>query len=255
MTAWNGLALRAFAEAAAVLGDDRYLSLAQGIAEFLTGQATQGDRLLRSWRKGMPGPEGFCDDYAASALGMFALYQATGEERWYLHGEHLTRTMIQRFADDTGGFFATASDGEQLIARPKNIHDNPTPSDNALAAEALAVLAAYTGEPELYKRFERTIQSVGTSLSTHPGAHGHLLGVWLANPLREVAVAGSPGDRQPFLDVAWGRFRPDVVLALGDGRMTSVPLLEGRPSGAGALAFVCRGFVCDLPAGSASALL
>ncbi|MEN8233916.1 MAG: thioredoxin domain-containing protein, partial [Actinomycetota bacterium] len=254
VTAWNGLALRAFAEAAAILGDEGYLATAHGIAEFLTGPAWNDGRIRRSWRRGTPGPNGFCDDYAATALGLFALYQATGEERWYQLAEEATRTMIRLFADDTGGFYATASDGERLITRPKNVHDNPTPSDNALAAEALAVLAAYTGDADLSRMVEDAVRSIGTSLSMNPGAHGHALGVWLANPIREVAVVGRSAERRPFIKAVWEGFRPDVVVAEGDGEAADVPLLVGRTPGEGARAYVCRGFVCDLPAESPTAL-
>ena len=254
VSAWNGLALRAFAEAGAVLRSDDYLSVAQGIAGFLTETALVDGRLLRSWRKGRNGPDGFCDDYAAAALGLFAFYQATGEERWYRIAEEITRTMVELFADEDGGFFATAVDAEELIARPKNTHDNPTPSDNALAAEALATLAAYTGDPELFTLLERTIQSVGPSLSTQPWAHGSLLGVWLASPMREVAIVGPPEHRHPLVDVVWEQFRPDTVVAQGSGSASDVPLLDGRGSEERAMAYVCRGFICDLPTESADHL-
>ncbi len=248
VTAWNGLALRAFAEAGAVLGSEAYLDVARGIAGFITEIAMRDGRLLRSWRHGRNGPIGFCDDYAAAALGLFALYQATGDERWYRSAEELTRTMVSLFSDEDGGFFASASDGEALIARLKNTHDNPTPSDNALAAEAIATLAAYTGDPELDGMLERTIRSIGPSLPAQPWAHGSLLGVWLAAPMREVAVIGPAADRRPLFDVVWNRFRPDTVLAVGDGTKSDVPLLADRSPGAtGARSFVCRNFVCDLP--------
>ena len=250
VSAWNGLALSAFAEAGAVLRNEDYLSVARGIAEFLTETAMFDGRLLRSWRLGHNGPNGFCDDYAAVALGLFALYQATGEEQWYRGAEQLTRTMVELFADEDGGFFATAADAEQLIARPKNTHDNPTPSDNALAAEALATLAAYSGDPDLFALLEQTIQSIGPSLSTHPWAHGALLGVWLASPMREVAIVGSPEHRQPLVDVVREQFRPGTVVACGPGSASGVPLLDGRGPGERAMAYVCRGFVCDLPAES-----
>jgi len=250
VTAWNGFALRAFSEAAGILGESRYLTAARGIAAFITGPALDGDRLLRSRRGGRPGPAGFCDDYASAALGLFSLYQATGEERWYVHAEHLARVMIERFSDDAGGFYATAADEQALIARPKNFHDNPTPSDNALAAEALAILAAYTGEADLYDRSEATIRSAGPGISTQPAVHGHLLGVSLSSPLREVAIVGPSVRRRPFIDAVWGEFRPDAVIAEGDGRNSAVPLMDGRGPSGRARAFVCRGFVCDLPADS-----
>ncbi len=250
VTAWNGLALRTFAEAGAILSSDRYLSVAEGIATFLTGPVLSGDRLLRSWRQGTGGPDGFCDDYAASAIGLFALYQATGEECWYRHAEHLTRVMIERFGDDAGGFFATAVDAAPLISRPKNVHDNPIPSDNALAAEALSIFAAFSGDSEAHGRLERTVESIGPTLSTQPWAHGHMLGVWMANAAREIAIVGDPEARRPFLDVAWERFRPGTVVATGDGSASAVRLLDGRLASEGGRAFVCRGFVCDLPAES-----
>jgi uncharacterized protein len=254
VTAWNGLALRAFAEAGAVLREQRYLSLARRIATFLTETAMPDGGLLRSWRAGRAGPGAFCEDFAAAALGLFALYQATGEERWYIEAERLVREMIERFEDAAGGFFSTASDAEDLIARPKNTHDNPTPSDNALAAEALATLAAYTGDSDVYGRFEGTVRSIGPSLSTHPWAHGSVLGAWLAAPMREVAVVGAPDDRRPLVDVVWARFRPDTVVAQGDGTETAVPLLAHRGAGDSGRAYVCRDFVCELPAESPAAL-
>ena len=254
VSAWNGLALRAFAEAAVILGSDRYLAVAEGIAGFLTGPALIDGRLLRSWRQGMAGPDGFCEDYAAVAVGLFALYQATGEERWYRHAEQCVHVIVDQFADDAGGFFATAKDAAPLIARPKNVHDNPVPSDNALAAEAFAILSAFTGSAEAYRRFERTVESVGPSLTTHPWAHGHLLGVWVATPALEVAVVGESEARRPFIDVVWERFRPNAVMAQGDGSPSGVPLLEGRLSTSGTRAFVCRGFVCEIPAESPETL-
>ncbi|MEA2009520.1 MAG: thioredoxin domain-containing protein [Actinomycetota bacterium] len=250
VTAWNGFALRAFAEAGAILGDAHYLSIAEGIAAFITGTVLSGDRLLRSWRQGRSGPDGFCDDYAASAIGLFELYQANGDERWYRHGERLTRVMIERFGDDSGGFFATAVDAAPLIVRPRNVHDNPTPSDNALAAEALSMLSAFTGSAEVHGRFERTVGSVGPTLSTQPAAHGHMLSVWMSEPALEIAIVGESEARQPFNDVVWSRFRPGTVVAAGDGSPSVVPLLEGRLPSDDARAFVCRGFVCDIPAES-----
>jgi uncharacterized protein YyaL (SSP411 family) len=248
VTAWNGFALRAFAEAGAILQDEAYLDTARGIATFLVGVAFVEGRLHRSWRKGRIGPDGFCDDYAATILGMLALYQATDEERWYATAAHLGRLMIDRFADDEGGFFATPVDGETLIARPKNTFDNPTPSDNALAAEAIAMLAAYTGDTELAGVADGIVPSVGPTLGTHPAAHGYLLAVALSTPLREVAIVGSDDRRRTFSRVVWNRFRPDVAVAGGTGESGTVPLLSGRPDGGGAVAYVCRGFVCNLPA-------
>ncbi|MEN8114133.1 MAG: thioredoxin domain-containing protein [Actinomycetota bacterium] len=245
VTAWNGLAMRAFAEAGTVLGEQRYTDAAVGIAAFLSAQFKEQGKLLRSWRHGRPGPAGFCDDYAAAAIGLFTLYQATGDPQWYEFAERLTREMIERFGDPDGGFFATAHDAEALIARPKNVQDNPTPSDNALAAEALLMLAAYTGESELWARFENTVRSTTAVMARHPAFAGQTAALWITylHGLKEVAVV----DAAHLEAVVWERFRPEVVLATGG----SVPLLSEREPGK---AYVCRNMVCDLPATTVEAL-
>jgi hypothetical protein len=245
VTAWNGLAMRAFAEAGAVLRSQRYMDAAVGIATFLSDQHAAHGKLLRSWRHGRAGPSGFCDDYAATALGVFTLYQATGEPRWYAFGELLVREMIRRFGDAEGGFFATAHDAESLIARPKNLQDNPTPSDNALAAESLLMLAAYTGESDLWAKLDDTIRAATVMITQHPGFAGHAAAVWATRlrGVKEVAIR----DAKTLESVVWERFRPEVVLAPAG----PVPLLRDREPGK---AYVCHDMTCDLPVTTPEAL-
>ncbi len=258
VTAWNGLALRALAEAAAVLGVPRYLDAATRLADFAVSELRSPDgRLVRTWRHGAQGPAAFCDDYGALAVGLFALYQVTADERWYMEAMRLIDEAIVLFADDDGGFFATGTDAERLIARPKNLFDNPTPSDNALMAEALQIAAAYTGDAARTGRLEGIVTAAGTLIERHPSAVGHLLAVLAAglDGPKEVAVVGEPQLRAALTDVVWERFRPDCVLAAADDEHSSIPLLHGRtaPEG-GPRAYVCRDFVCEMPVQEPDAL-
>ena len=258
IAAWNGLAIRGLAEAAVALSQPDLLAAAERAAEFVLGTMRRDDgRLHRSWRAGRLGPTGFCDDYAAMALGCFALYQASGDERWFTTAARLTGDMVDLFADPDGdGFFATARDAEHLIARPKNVFDLPTPSDNSLAAEAMLHMAAFTGESEWWDRIGGVLRLGSAIARAHPGGAGHLLAVaWvmLAPPL-EVALVGS--NQQPLLEVITETYRPRVFLARRAGEHpTVVPLLAGRVAPPGeAAAFVCRGFVCDISLTGADAL-
>jgi len=258
VTAWNGLAVRALAEAGVALGEPAWVVAAARTARFLLERLQSDDgRLLRSWRDGRAVIPAFCDDHGALALGLFALYQATGEPDWYREAERLTRSMIDLFWDpDDGGFFATGSDADDLIARPKNLFDNPTPSDNALAAEALQHLAAFNGDGALVEMMEGTIRAAGALMQRFPAGAGHMLSVALvaSGPPWELAVVG-PGDgKQRLLDVVRSEFRPGVFVAAGDDGDT-VPLLAGRGAVAGeAAAYLCRGFVCDAPITDPAAL-
>jgi uncharacterized protein YyaL (SSP411 family) len=258
VTAWNGLALRALAEADTVLGVSAYRDAAIRIAEFLTGPAMPDGRLVRSWRRDRPGGPAYADDYGAAALGLYALYQTTGDERWFLAAERLVSTLVDQFADlEGGGFFATASDAEQLIARPKNLQDNPTPSDNALAAEALLTHSAYTGDVAALRLVEATVRAAGVLIERHPAFAGQMLAVWATalHGIKEVAIVGtSPGDTEALAAVVAERFRPDCVPAVGTTGATQVPLLRDRAAGEGALAYVCRDFVCERPVATPAAL-
>ena len=264
VAAWNGLAMRALAEAGAVLGESKYVTAAEGNAEFVLSQMRRPDgRLLRSWRLGKAEIPAFCEDYAAQALGFFALYEATGQLDWYISARQLVSDMIDLFGDhEEGGFFTTGRDAEQLISRPKELQDNPTPSANSMAAEALARLAAYTGDDELLGLADRVFQAAGRFIDGYPSGVGHLLAVLhtrLSQP-KELALVGADGDpaMERFLAVVRNRFRPGCYLAIdwGDGAAAAeIPVLAEKTAGAdGAMAYLCRGFVCQAPTDDPSVL-
>jgi hypothetical protein len=255
ITAWNGLALRALAEAGAVLGVERYVEAGRSNARFVLSQLRRPDgRLLRSYRDGEAHVPAFLDDYAAYAIGLFSLYQATGEEEWFTAGLELVTEMLELFWED-GGFYSTAHDADPLITRPQDLMDNPTPSGNSLAAEALLQAALLTGDPQLFARAEGALGAGAALADQYPAAVGHLMAVahsWLAPP-QEVAIVGENTDE--LANVFWNRYRPDAVLARSAAATSVVPLLEGRvPHDGDALAYVCQRFACAAPTGDPEAL-
>ncbi len=258
VTAWNGLALRALAEAAVVLDNARYREAALRLASFAAEHlVSPGPRLLRTWRHGVAGPPGFCDDYGAMAVGLFTLYAATGDEQWFGLAASLTRTALELFAAPDGGFLATPEGSHGLIARPKNLMDNPTPSDNALMAEALQMLAAYTADADVQTALDGTVRAAGVLIAQYPSAVGHMLAVMAtaAAGVKEVAIVGDAAPVADLAGVVWAQFRPDCVVAIGDGGPTTVPLLHDRTAPAGeARAYVCRSFVCELPVAEADSM-
>ncbi|MGZ5384209.1 MAG: thioredoxin domain-containing protein [Acidimicrobiia bacterium] len=249
VTSWNGLAIRALAEAGAILDDRHYLDLAGGAARFLLeNNRTASGRLLRSWGKGKPGRPGFSEDYATLAVGLFTLYQATGDPVWYGEAILLVEQLVELFAAPDGGFFTTGNDAEALITRPKDHYDSPHPSANSMAAEATLIASLYTGDGALRNLAEGAIRAGGRLIEGAPTGVGHLLAVLasLLLPPREVAIVGPDANR--FARVVWERFRPDVALAVDtSGAAAVVPLLAGRGGTSATRAFVCRDFVCELP--------
>ena len=253
VTAWNAFALRAFAEAAMILQDRRYLDRAEAIARFLTTECSPDGALARSWRD-RPGHAAFAEDHAAISVALYTLYSVTGDEHWFTEAERHVAELRSSFADPDGGFHATRADAEPLVARPKNMQDNPTPSDNALAMEALVMHAAYTGDLAAHSEVEATMEAISPSALSHPTFGGYALAIWLTvlAGVKEVAVVG---DDTALLSVVWNEFRPDLVLALGRrGGPSIVPLLTDRPPTSPPMAYVCRDLMCAAPTGEPGTL-
>ncbi len=246
IASWNGLAIRAFAEAGAVLQEPGYLDAARNAARFVVDNLMVDGRLMRSWREGQTSVRGFLDDHAAMAVGLFALYAATGELEWYQAADKLVEGF-DRFTNSSGGFYSTADDSANLIKRPNDSTDNPLPSGNALAAEALLLSSLYKGDAARRVAAEGALQSVGVLMGRYPSMVGHHLAVSHSlSSTKELAIVGA--DWENLAAVYWARFRPHVVLAGSQGDADStVPLLADRHQQDQTLAYVCEGFVCDLP--------
>jgi uncharacterized protein YyaL (SSP411 family) len=254
LTAWNGLMLASLAEAGAAFADAGLLGLAARNADFLLTRLCPDGSLRHAWRDGQAGQEVFLEDYAALILGLLALYQADFNPRWFEQTGRLAGQMLERFSDPQGGFFDTPSEAQTVLVRPKDLQDNVTPSGNALAAQALLKLAAFTGEGQYLQAAQGSLRLVSRLATQHPGTFGAWLSAADFNlaTVRQVAIVGElsdPGTRA-LLDRVRAAYRPNLVLAASALPLApgSPPLLEQRPMQAGQpTAYVCEGFVCNLP--------
>ncbi len=254
LAAWNGLALRAFAEAARYLNRPDYLSTAQQNASFLLEHLVREGRVFRAWREGKARHPGFLEDYAALALGLLALYQADHNLRWFQAARMLADSLIQFFADPQGGFFDTPSDLADLFTRPKDGQDNATPCGNSLAACLLLQLAEFTGEDRYRAQAMAALPALQDAFVRHPTAFG----MWLqtadfaAGPVRQVALVapGEDTELHALESTLWSRYRPRTVAAV-----SLLPLPAGAPAllagkeliGGRSAAYVCQNFTCRLP--------
>ncbi len=258
VTSWNALALAAFSEAAATLGRKDYLEVARGIASHLRNDLTVGGALMHVSRAGNAQTPAFADDVAATAIGLLGLYETTGDENVYVRAAELIDNLVDRFSDPAGGFFTTADDAEKLVIRPKDLMDNAVPSANSLAAEATALLAAYTGESRYEEAAFATLSVVGPELAATGHGFGRALSTlaFLEGDPYELALVGDAAGVADLADVWARRYEPFSVLARGEGGASVVPLLADRaPVDGRAAAYLCRRFTCRRPVVDAEALV
>ncbi len=265
LTAWNGLMLRAFAEAGAALDRSDYLDAARHNAAFLLDTMRDSNgRILRTWRGGEAKLLGYLEDYACLADGLVSLHEATLEPRWIQEAVTVADGMVSLFWDDpVGGFYDTGSDHEQLVIRPRDVFDNAQPCGGSVAADVLLRLGVITGNDDYSSRGATPLRSMQQLFGRAPSATGHWLGAldfYVSLP-REIVIVG-PVDSdatQSMLREVNSRFMPNkVAVGMNDPAnppLKDSPLLEQRTMQDGQpTAYVCENYACQLPVTDAAAL-
>jgi uncharacterized protein YyaL (SSP411 family) len=191
LTSWNALMIAALAEAGAALDESRYTNAAVACAEFvLRDLRDSAGRLLRTYNDGAAKLDGYLEDHAFLLEALLALFEATCEERWFLEATALADTLIARFSDpENGGFFSTATDGEALIARRKDLEDSPIPAGGSSAAMGLLRLSELIGDAAYERQALGVLALLRDIAPRHPTAFGHALQVlhWRFSPMRPIA--------------------------------------------------------------------
>jgi uncharacterized protein YyaL (SSP411 family) len=260
LTAWNGLMIDAFAQAAQVLDEPRYAETAAKAADFLLQKMrTKDGRLLRTAGAGGAAKlNGYLEDYTFLVNALVSLYEATFAPRWIEAALDLAQIMIEQFWDTTdGGFFYTGRDHEQLIARGKEPQDNAIPSGNSMAVTAMLRLAKLTGRMDLMEKAEATLKLFRGLMATHPMAAGQMLNAldFYLGQVQEFAVVGDPAaeETRRVLRAIRRGFRPSKVVALknaekDEGKIDELlPLLQGKSAAGTVSLYICQNFTCQAP--------
>ena len=197
LTSWNGMMIRALAEAADALGEPAYAEAAARSAEFLWRHNRRDDGgLWRVWLDGEASTPGLVQDYAHLAHAFVALHDVTSDGKWLDRSATVAAEMVERFWDpdpapDAGGgfFVAEREKANLLIAQPKSPTDDAVPSGNSVAVRALAELGRRTGDRNVTDRALATVAAFAANIERMPAAYTYML-TGLA-----VALDGDAGPR------------------------------------------------------------
>lgn len=250
LTAWNGLMISAFAQAAQILGEPRYLLAAQRATGFILTRMFHepSATLLRRYRDGDAAIPGFLDDYAFFIGALLDLYEADFDPRHVENAMRLADKMRELFEDPTqGAFFSTAAGDSNLVLRMKDDYDGAEPSGNAAALLALLRLAHFTDRADYREAAERALRALASKITAQPVAVPQMLvGLdYYLSPKREVVIAGPPDE---FLRVIHSRFLPRTVTLLFDATFFP-PAAQMRPLDGETAAYVCENYTCQQPTG------
>ena len=264
LASWNGLMLKAFAEAGAALERQDYIDAAARNADFLLTAMRPDGRLQRSYREGQARLSGFLEDYAFVADGLLSLYEATFERRWLDSTIELADKMISLFWDEEANcFYDTGHDQEQLVVRPRDVFDNAQPCGGSVASDLLLRLSVITGNEDYAAKSVAPLRTLAELMGRAPDGTGRWIAAldFYVSTAKEVVVIGPPDDpaTSDLLRTVNGRYLANRVLVGAGGpeaaAAATLPLLEGRGLIDGKpTAYVCENYACQLPVTDATAL-
>jgi len=269
LTAWNGLAISAYARAGFVLDDPGYVERACRAARFLLANAFLDGRLYRTWKDGEARHPALLDDHAFLVAGFLDLYESTADIAWLEEAVALDAVLADRFEDkDRGGFYLTGDGHEELLVREKPMYDGAEPSGTSVAVLNLLRLHEFTTDPKYRERAEKALRYAAPTLKSNPVTLSEMLLAldFLHDKPKQVVVVlpkeAGKGEAAPLLSAVRGGFVPNRILSVvregpeQEKAARIVPLVRGKEAADGrATAYVCEGRTCMPPTGDPAELL
>ena len=252
---WNGLMIAALARAATAFDEPAWLDAARRTFDFVVAHMHDGGRPRHVWCGGAAQRHpALVEDYANLARGALALFEATGEDRFLEQARTWVGGADSHHWDPAGaGYFHSADDTMDVIARSKTINDNAVPSGNGTMVEVLSRLYFHTGDDAYRQRAEAVARLFsGDDPQYLLSVPGLLNAVELSQRAIQVVVVGDPRDpatvalRRAVFDA------PSSLLVLSS-REPDAPLPATHPAFAKGIvdgepaAYVCVGTTCSPP--------
>lgn len=247
---WNALMNTAYSKAYAALGDERYLRAAIANMQFMEQRMQNGKGgWFHTYKDQQAKIPAFLDDYACLVQAYIHLQEVSGDSRYLLAARALTGHVTESFEEaDTGFFFYTPADQQDVIIRKKEIYDGATPSGNAVMVQNLLYLSKVFDLKSWEERAEAMMQSLGQVILKYPNSFA----VWALSVQAvswgtlEIAITGQQA--KTFIAPVMKRYIPNKVIQAGETMEGVFPLLAGKEFGWDKVRFyLCKNYTCSDP--------
>ncbi len=255
---WNALMNTACSKAFAATGNESYRRLAVDNMNFLLQKfaAARTGEFHHTWKNDIAKYPAFLDDYAFLVEALIQLQEITADRQWLVKARSVTEFVMANFSEaETGFFFYTPKDQEDVIIRKKEVYDGAVPSGNSVMADNLLLLSVLFNLQDWKKRSADMVSSLGQAIVRYPTSFGNwgCLLQELIIGTNEIAILGQEFDSVHLQVLA--EYIPHRVVMASAESDTAYPLLIDKPTTAKATIYYCSSYTCQAPVFSAKELM
>jgi uncharacterized protein YyaL (SSP411 family) len=216
---------------------------------------TSSGTLLRRYREGSSGVDGYAEDYAYLVFALLELFQADGDPAWLEWAILLQKRQDELFWDPIdGGWFSTTGKDESVLLRLKEDYDGAEPAASSVSVLNLLVLSHLVdGFSEKIERTLSAFASRSQSGRVVPMMLAALSAYHAGTP--QLVIVGDPSapETRALQGVVRRRYRPTLIVVpmtpAGRARMSDLLpwTADMKELGGRATAYLCHDFVCESP--------
>ena len=251
LLSWNALMNISLSKAGVVLGENKYISLAEAHMEWMDKQFTNKGMLQHAWKKGVARIPAKLDDYAYLAQAMLLLASTCGANKWILKASSLNEIIINEFSSEETFFYYTSASQNDIPVRKVDLYDGAIPSANAVTAYNLWVCGMCMEKDKWIQRSSRMLQDISDNVVRYSYSFGHwalLLQRYVAG-LKTVIFTGLfAGNESKSLQK---QYNPDIYVLTLEKEISELPIFEKKVFADKLHIFVCTQQACLSPVNSA----
>jgi uncharacterized protein YyaL (SSP411 family) len=254
---WNALMNSAYSKAYSVFGNPRYEQVARENMDFIWNRFTSdGLNFFHTYKKNIARYPAFLDDHAYLIQALIHLQEISGNADYLYRAKSLTQLVIDRFSEEeTGFFFYTNSEQQDVIVRKKEVYDGAIPSGNAIMAFNLQYIGVVFDKTSWRERAIKMCAGLQQAVHRYPGSFG----VWatmilsIVGGIAEIAIIGN--DVEPVRRELLQHFIPFRVVQSAPSANSDLPLLASKPSSPDTQIYLCKNYQCSAPVKKVSDLI
>lgn len=254
----NALMISALCKASAALNENKYLTEAVALYEFIEIKflnGSTGNGLLHTYKNNEAKYPAFLDDYAYLIQACIFLQEITSNQQYLIRAKELTEYVINHFQDENSSFlYYTHKDQKDIVVRKVELYDGATPSANAIMAYNLFYLGTVFDNRKWHLQAEQMLKSVFNIFKKHPGSFA----LWACSYLlqtvgiHEIVITGKNinSDLTTILEM----YLPNKIIQSSKEEL-DMPLLRNKEYDNDFTLYLCRNYSCDKPFHNVSSFL